>query len=450
MKCAFGGARIALSSTFTLRLRNNATPSLTWRRSISSSSDDKPGPATTVPDDDIARLAARPLHPLTLADLVKSVSCLHRMRQTLTVSRPGRPPLPEEDLYKASNFALNVLPTRLAHRIQALRNLPFIVVTNPNITKIHDNYMHSLAALMPYVDREVKTADEQQGVTDAMAGLLQRHSNTIPLIARGLLEVNNYLSADTVTRFLDEHLRARIGTRLIAEQQLALHYESQPGEPYDKNSTNIGVVDMALRPADIIRNCEETVAEMVELKYGVRPFVVIDGVEDARIAYIPTHIEYIVTELLKNSFRATAEEGNEREPIVVTIAPSPELPNDKALRNADQGESRSSGAVTGMDQAVPGVTIRIRDRGGGISPEHYDNLWSYGFTTFTEHEVSGVVSSVSDPLAGAGAGGSLAGLGYGLPLGRAYAEYFGGDLKVQTMWAWGTDVYLTLRGVGKS
>jgi predicted amidohydrolase YtcJ len=31
----------------------------------------------TVTDDDIARLAALPLHPLTLADLVKSVAALH-------------------------------------------------------------------------------------------------------------------------------------------------------------------------------------------------------------------------------------------------------------------------------------------------------------------------------------------------------------------------------------
>jgi hypothetical protein len=44
---------------------------------------------------------------------------------------------------------------------------------------------------------------------------------------------------------------------------------------------------------------------------------------------------------------------------------------------------------------------------------------------------------------------SLAGLGYGLPLGRAYAEYFGGGIAVQSLWGWGTDVYLSLRGVGR-
>jgi len=36
-----------------------------------------------------------------------------------------------------------------------------------------------------------------------------------------------------------------------------------------------------------------------------------------------------------------------------------------------------------------------------------------------------------------------------LPLGRAYAEYFGGGIAVQSMFGWGTDVYLTLQGIGK-
>ena len=53
-------------------------------------------------------------------------------------------------------------------------------------------------------------------------------------------------------------------------------------------------------------------------------------------------------------------------------------------------------------------------------------------------------------ISGIGGGGSsLAGLGYGLPLGRAYAEYFGGGIRVQSLEGWGTDVYLSLRGVGK-
>ncbi|KAH0117509.1 hypothetical protein KCU66_g10404, partial [Aureobasidium melanogenum] len=59
----------------------------------------------------------------------------------------GRPPLTADQLLDSANFTLSILPSRLAHRIQSLRNLPFIVVSNPNVSKIHNNYVHSLSTL---------------------------------------------------------------------------------------------------------------------------------------------------------------------------------------------------------------------------------------------------------------------------------------------------------------
>jgi signal transduction histidine kinase len=38
-------------------------------------------------------------------------------------------------------------------------------------------------------------------------------------------------------------------------------------------------------------------------------------------------------------------------------------------------------------------------------------------------------------------GSSIAGLGYGLPLSRAYAEYFGGGIAVQSLYGWGCVSY---------
>lgn len=327
-----------------------------------------------------------------------------------------------------------------------------------------------------------------------MADLVQTHSNTISILARGFLEARKYISPKDVTRFLDEHLRARIGTRLIAEQHLALHFSSQPHNEIMHedmgDSGFIGVIDTKLRPAKIIQHCENVVGEICELKYGVRPHVVINGEPDYAFAHVPVHLEYILTELLKNAFRATVERGMEKEPIEITIAPLPEEPEYNGNNNGDNADSAprvniknevqgnvdvASRSFTGhtsspsstaddfirpLAHSTPGVTIRIRDRGGGISPEVYSRIWDYSFTTFNEDQVHSTLSGHPNSATGmdalnaiSGPGGdgahSLAGLGYGLPLGRAYAEYFGGGIRVQSLWGWGTDVYLSLRGVGR-
>jgi len=332
------------------------------------------------------------------------------------------------------------------------------VVSNPHIARIYNIYIHSLSTLLPYQEKFITSLADEIQFTEVMADLVQTHSNTIPILARGFLECRKYISPAEVTAFLDEHLRARIGTRLIAEQHIALHLSSKPhcGTESDRqlqedtSSTHVGVIDTALRPADIIRHCESTVGEICELKYGVRPKVVINGQPDTRIAHVPTHLEYIATELLKNAFRATIESGQEREPIEITIAASPECLKRES-QSTHFGTESTDTVHYSASPSVSALTIRIRDRGGGIAPTTLPHIWAYSFTTFSEDDLPSSGNGTTDALntisSFPGSANSLAGLGYGLPLGRAYAEYFGGSLNVQSLNGWGTDVYLSLRGL---
>lgn len=437
------------------------------RRGVSKSSGStenwrNPPAWTNVAADEIAKLAAMRRRPLTLADLLKH----------------GQPPLSRQALLDSANFTLSLLPARLAYRIQCLRNLPFIVVSNPHVSQIYNNYLHSLSTLLPYQQRRITTLEEETQFAEVMADLVRTHTNTIPILARGFLECNKYINPAEVTRFLDSHLRARIGTRLIAEQHLALHFASQPisdenPDPpcsqRDQGPPNyIGVIDTALRPSQIVRSCEHFVSEICELRYGVRPTLEINGQPDATFAYIPVHVEYIITELLKNAFRAVVESGNEREPIEVTIAAAPDVPNNwyNSVNNIPHHARDGDVDLDANEQILvanenirltnassQSITIRIRDRGGGIPPEILPHIWSYSFTTFSENELPGGGNGNIDALNTiSGTGGNtstIAGLGYGLPLSRAYAEYFGGSIAIQSLWGWGTDVYLTLQGVGR-
>ncbi|KAK5070646.1 hypothetical protein LTR64_000321 [Lithohypha guttulata] len=409
--------------------------------------------AATISDEEISRLASLPRKPLTLADLVGH----------------GKPPLSNDALLSSANFTLSLLPARLAHRIQKLRNLPFIVVANPNINRIYNNYLHSLSILEPFYQSKIVSMEEEVRFTEAMAELVQTHTNTIPILAQGFLECRKYITPADITRFLDQHLRARIGTRLIAEQHLALHMASAPETAeHELDMHNIGVIDTSLQPAKIIRSCEAFVGDICELKYGVRPRIDMNGSVKAMFAHIPVHLEYILTELIKNAFRATIESGNETHPIEVTFAAAPDVPLSKldALKRLSVTDesvldfsqeglieycSSSEGLGGPLNSSAPSITIRIRDRGGGIPPEVLPNIWSYSFTTFNAEQATNA-NSASDGLQAITNGGnpsSIAGLGYGLPLSRAYAEYFGGSIAVQSMYGWGTDVYLSLQGIAK-
>ncbi|KAJ8610241.1 hypothetical protein MRB53_038644 [Persea americana] len=44
-----------------------------------------------------------------------------------------------------------------------------------------------------------------------MDGLLQTHSSTIPILARGFVEARKHISPEEVTSFIDEHLRSASG-----------------------------------------------------------------------------------------------------------------------------------------------------------------------------------------------------------------------------------------------
>ncbi|RWV87622.1 hypothetical protein GW17_00050366 [Ensete ventricosum] len=74
---------------------------------------------------------------------------------------------------------------------------------------------------------------------------------------------------------------------------------------------------------------------------------------------------------------------------------------------------------------IEDVTIKISDEGGGIARSGLPKIFTYLYST-AKNPLDENYEGVSD-------GVTMAGYGYGLPISRLYARYFGGDLQIISM-----------------
>ncbi|KAI0303441.1 hypothetical protein B0F90DRAFT_1809640 [Multifurca ochricompacta] len=381
----------------------------------------------------LAAYAQQPLRPLALGTLLAT----------------GRP-LTAESVLTSVSYAQVEIPRRLATRIRSLEGLPFIVGTNPYIARILDGFRKSFLWSATYP--QVKNLEENAVYAAQLESLVRDHANDIPTVAKGFQESAKYMSSEQISSFLDAAIRNRMAVRLIAEQHIVL---SRALRNPEQANTEVGVINMTLSPVEMIR---------MSATLGAAPPFVIDGATDATFAYVPVHMEYIITEILKNAFRATVEHHRKQHgdlashplpPVLITVVPPPCLPR--------------------VDKPTT-LSLRFRDQGGGVTPANMTRIFSYAFTTagrrssggshdeddgggpYAAQHVGGGAAVGSDVGAsgvglfsemtgkGVEAGlGTIAGLGFGLPMSRLYAQYFGGSLDLFSLDGWGSDVLLKLR-----
>ncbi|VVT58474.1 uncharacterized protein SAPINGB_P006226 [Magnusiomyces paraingens] len=217
----------------------------------------------------------------------------------------------------------------------------------------------------------------------------------------------------SVQAFLDRFYMSRIGIRMLIGQHIALNEEPVRDDYVGIIGTAVHVRDMAQAAADNARFiCEEW--------YGLyeAPPVEIVCRPELRFMYVPGHLNHMLFETIKNSLRAVVEKhGIDADfPAVKIIV---------AEGNED-------------------ITIKISDEGGGIPRSEVPYVWTYMYTTVEETPSLEPDFNKSDFKA------PMAGFGYGLPISRLYARYFGGDLKLISMEGYGTDVYLHLNRLSSS
>jgi pyruvate dehydrogenase kinase 2/3/4 len=339
-------------------------------------------------------------------------------------------------LMQVAGFLRHELPIRLAHRIQDLERVPFMKEMQ-SVQQVKELYITSFLELIS-IDKNISNALDEEQFAAMLEGIYERHSSVLVQMAKGAFELragvrngtidlNHYstipnrkkLQFDMMEEthaFLDRFYVSRIGIRVLIGQYLSLR--QKPVQNY------IGLICLHSSPYEIVKRAIDDAAFMCTRKYGDSPEVIITGRLDLTFPYVPTHLHYIMLELLKNSMRATVDwHGIDADypPIKVVIADGKD--------NED-------------------VVIKVSDEGGGIPRSNMKRIWSYLFTTADPAIQEGMVAfnenvdhSVDSPLAG---------LGYGLPISRSYARYFGGDLSLMSMEGYGTDAFVYLTRLGNT
>ncbi|XP_022594520.1 3-methyl-2-oxobutanoate dehydrogenase [lipoamide] kinase, mitochondrial isoform X2 [Seriola dumerili] len=367
-----------------------------------------------------ATCRARPrLGSLFLAPVTKTVSPMsntesHRFRSTSSMQ--GFSELARERSKTVTSFynqsAIDVSAEKASVRL-TLATLLYSGKSPDGHHILHELYIRAYHMLIDFPP--IKDQDVEARFCKLVQQLLDDHKDVVTMLAQGFRECRRHIQDEMIIRsFLDTTLCSRLGIRMLATHHLALH---------EDNPDFVGIICRRLSPKKIIEKWVDFARRLCEHQYGNSPRVRINGHVAARFPFIPLPLDYILPELLKNAMRATMESHLDTPynvpDVVVTIA------------NND------------ID-----FVIRISDRGGGIPHNIIDKVMDYHFSTAEESAQDPRMSNLFNNITNSGNQSSpMHGFGFGLPTSRAYAEYLGGSLSIQSMQGIGTDVYLRLRHI---
>ncbi|XP_026184939.1 branched-chain alpha-ketoacid dehydrogenase kinase isoform X2 [Mastacembelus armatus] len=364
-----------------------------------------------------ATCRARPrLGRLFLAPVTQTVTLPKSQRFRSTSSMQGFSELARERSKSVTSFynqsGIDVSAEKASVRL-TLATLLYSGKSPEGHHILHELYIRAYHMLSDFP--QINDQDVEARFCKLVQQLLDDHKDVVTMLAQGFKECRRHIQDETIIRnFLDTTLCSRLGIRMLATHHLALHEE---------NPDFVGIICRRLSPKKIIEKWVDFARRLCEHQYGNSPRVRINGHVAARFPFIPLPLDYILPELLKNAMRATMESHLDTPynvpDVVVTIA------------NND------------ID-----FVIRISDRGGGIPHNIVDKVMDYHFSTAEESAQDPRMSNLFNNITNSGNQSSpMHGFGFGLPTSRAYAEYLGGSLSIQSMQGIGTDVYLRLRHI---
>ncbi|KAL7499961.1 hypothetical protein ACHAWT_010902 [Skeletonema menzelii] len=372
------------------------------------------------------------------------------------------------DRLRNSQFLHRELPIRIAQRAIDLLTLPYGLNRTKEVQSIANTYLQYLQKLRNFP--MPTNAESEREFTDVLKSfILDRHS--IPMaIARGLQSLEDGRRAPMDVRRLAEmedalsrFFTARVGLRFLVEHHVLTGNEESSTALYKQQLEAEGGLELlktdlliTLPSEDdccgsIQKNCDpvlevrRTAARVTMLcreSYGVAPEIevvdcTLNADADVPFTYVPHHLRYMLAELLKNSCRAT----------VKSYLSGTNLQKEDHTKHGESEGLHDAPALSPIRVVVTkgaeDVTIKIADQGGGMPRSVAKRIWSFAHSTRTEEgKAQGEKEFGKDEFTG----GHIR--GFGLPLARIYARYFGGEVTIKSMEGYGVDAYVYLPVLG--
>ncbi|OQR89591.1 pyruvate dehydrogenase [Achlya hypogyna] len=356
---------------------------------------------------------------------------------------------------KAAAFLHKELQIRFARAIVELSELPIGLNETKAVQMAISNYTDHLekvrAAKVP------TTMEEDAEFTAMIRTMKKKGSNLVPLICGGLQQVSHTEEGrhalrlqeiqDNINNRLDTFFLSRIGIRMLIGQ----------------HSTDGGRVKLC-DVQDIVREASERASALCQQYCGTPPKVIVKVAANgaAPFMYVRSHLHHMVFELLKNSMQATVElygpkakmrdsctvldtkpKMNHLSPLLGFVIPDIDHLDGVTIfphrANSMKGELPPITVV--ICQGQEDLTIKISDEAGGVRRSDWHRLWYYNHTTAS--------SEAPQTLTTGDFREHFSGGGYGLPVARLFARYFGGEITFLSSEGYGSSAFIQAHRLGK-
>ena len=280
-------------------------------------------------------------------------------------------------------------------------------VRNPSMSKQDNGGVNNKRYFAAIDDNDgdwpPELAEHNKKFSRMLEGIKRRHDPVVTTVAQGINEYKRKRQRmqidSSIQSFLDRFYMSRIGIRMLIGQHIALTTQSN-----HRAQNYVGIICTKTNVRELVEEAIENARFVCEDHYGLfdAPKIQLYCPKDLEFMYVPGHLSHMLFETLKNSLRAVVEtHGAEKE----------EFPTTRII----------------IAEGKEDITIKISDEGGGIPRSAIPLVWTYMYTTVDATPELDPGFNASDFKA------PMAGFGYGLPISRLYARYFGGDLKLISM-----------------